>query len=129
LIYWELSSTSGLISLMPVAKDGLLYVGAGYHYDPLYAIRPGAATDDNCLIFQTRQLDDNDRVWVESVERQGNEFTIVMKEAIWQGYYYKTFTGYEVLVVNLGKLPKEPPAASTPKEHDLVFSIDGSITD
>ena len=30
---------------MPVAKDGLLYVGAGYHYGPLYAIRPGASGD------------------------------------------------------------------------------------
>jgi outer membrane protein assembly factor BamB len=37
--------TSGLVSLTPVAKDGLLYLGAGYHYGPLYAIRPGASGD------------------------------------------------------------------------------------
>lgn len=44
-LLWELQGTSGLVSLMPVAKDGLLYVGAGYHYGPLYAIRPGARGD------------------------------------------------------------------------------------
>jgi outer membrane protein assembly factor BamB len=44
-LLWELNGTSGLVSLMPVAKQGLLYVGAGYHYGPLYAIRPGAAGD------------------------------------------------------------------------------------
>lgn len=44
-LLWELHGTSGLVSLMPVAKDGLLYVGAGYHYGPLYAIKPGAAGD------------------------------------------------------------------------------------
>lgn len=44
-LLWELSGSSGLVSLMPVAKDGLLYVGAGYHYGPLYAIRPGARGD------------------------------------------------------------------------------------
>ncbi len=110
--------------------------------------------DDNCLIFRTRQLDDNDRVWVETIEQQGNEFTIVMKEAIWQGYYWKTFTGYEVLAVNLGKLPmgeyrvkwiikpfvfkqfdgtgkptgnwpkEEQPAAGDPKELSLGFLVD-----
>ena len=44
-VLWELRGTSGLVSLMPVAKDGLLYIGAGYHYGPLYAIRPGASGD------------------------------------------------------------------------------------
>ena len=44
-LLWELNGTSGLVSLMPVAKHGLLYVGAGYHYGPLYAIRPGASGD------------------------------------------------------------------------------------
>jgi outer membrane protein assembly factor BamB len=44
-LLWELTGTSGLVSLMPLAKDGLLYVGAGYHYGPLYAIRPGASGD------------------------------------------------------------------------------------
>ncbi len=44
-LLWELQGSSGLVSLMPVAKDGLLYVGAGYHYGPLYAIRPGATGD------------------------------------------------------------------------------------
>ncbi len=44
-LHWELSGSSGLVSLMPVAKNGLLYVGAGYHYGPLYAIHPGAKGD------------------------------------------------------------------------------------
>ena len=63
------------------------------------------ATDDNWLIFRTRQLDDNDRVWIEKIERRGNEFTVVLNEAIWQGRYFKSFTYYEVIAVNLGKLP------------------------
>lgn len=68
--------------------------------------KPGATTEeDNWLIFRTRQLDDNDRVWVEKVERRGNEFTVVLHEAVWQGKYFKTFTYYEVVGVNLGKLP------------------------
>ncbi|MBP6783306.1 MAG: hypothetical protein KA152_05920 [Verrucomicrobiales bacterium] len=61
--------------------------------------------DENWLLFRTRQLDDNDRVRVKKIERHGHEFTILMSEAIWQGYYGKTFTYYEVLAVNLGKLP------------------------
>jgi outer membrane protein assembly factor BamB len=44
-LLWELAGTSGLVSLMPLAKDGLLYVGAGYHIGPIYAIRPGASGD------------------------------------------------------------------------------------
>jgi outer membrane protein assembly factor BamB len=44
-LLWELGGTSGLVSLTPVAKHGLLYVGAGYHYGPLYAVRPGASGD------------------------------------------------------------------------------------
>jgi outer membrane protein assembly factor BamB len=33
------------VSQTPLSKHGLLYVGAGYHYGPLYAIRPGASGD------------------------------------------------------------------------------------
>ncbi|MCF7788771.1 MAG: hypothetical protein K9N47_21785 [Prosthecobacter sp.] len=63
------------------------------------------ATDDNWLIFRSRQFDDNDRMWIEKIERRGNEFTVTMHEAIWQGNYFKTFTYYEVSAVNFGKLP------------------------
>jgi hypothetical protein len=66
---------------------------------------PAKADDDQWLLLRTRQLDDNDRVWVEKIERRGNEFIITMHEAIWQGNYFKTFTYYEVTAVNLGKLP------------------------
>lgn len=63
------------------------------------------AADESWLLFRTRQLDDNDRVWIEKIERSGNAFVITMHEAIWQGKYFKTFTWYEVTAVNLGKLP------------------------
>lgn len=65
--------------------------------------RPTAA-DENWLVFRTKQLDDNDRVWVERIERKGNEFVIVLNQAIWRGKYFKTFTYYQVVAVNLGKL-------------------------
>ncbi len=65
---------------------------------------PGSE-EETWLLFRTRQLDDNDRVWVEKIEREGNTITVRMSEAIWQGNYFKTFTYYEVLLVNLGKLP------------------------
>ena len=44
-VLWEINGTSGwgLVSQIPMAKHGLLYVGAGYHYGALYAIRPGAS--------------------------------------------------------------------------------------
>lgn len=60
--------------------------------------------DDNWLIFRTHQLDDNDRVWVERVERRGDQLRVVCNQAIWQGRYQKTFTYYQVVGVNLGKL-------------------------
>lgn len=44
-VLWELSGTSGLVSQVPLSRHGLLYLGAGYHYGPLYAIRPGASGD------------------------------------------------------------------------------------
>lgn len=62
------------------------------------------AKDENWLVFRTRQLDDNDRVWIERIERRGGEFVIVLSEAIWKGNYFKTFTYYQVLAVNLGPL-------------------------
>lgn len=61
-------------------------------------------SDDNWLLFKTRQLDDNDRVWIERIARRGNQFTVVLSEAVWQGSYSKTFTYYSVFGVNLGRL-------------------------
>ncbi len=60
--------------------------------------------DDNWLLFRTRQLDDNDRVWVEKIERRGNQFTVTISEAVWEGVYSRNFTYYDVFGVNLGKL-------------------------
>jgi len=61
--------------------------------------------DENWLLFHSRQLNDNDRLWVEKIERKGNRFTIVAAEAVWGGRYGKNFTYHSVLGVNLGKLP------------------------
>ncbi len=60
--------------------------------------------DDNWLLLRTRQLDDNDRVWIEQIERNGNQFTVTVSQAVWQGRYFKNFTQYNVYGVNLGKL-------------------------
>ena len=60
--------------------------------------------DNNWLIFRTDQLDDNDRVWVERIERRGQQITVVANQAKWQGKYFRNFTCYEVIALNLGKL-------------------------
>ena len=60
--------------------------------------------DDNWLIFRTEQLDDNDRVWVERIERRGQQITVAANVAKWQGKYFRNFTCYEVVGLNLGKL-------------------------
>jgi hypothetical protein len=67
--------------------------------------RPAKNGEDHWLLFKTRQLDDNDRVWIETIEREGREIRITMSEAIWQGRYMKTFTFYHVYGVNLGPIP------------------------
>lgn len=66
--------------------------------------RPPTPHDDNWLLFKSRQLDDNDRQWVERIERRGNQFTVTLHQAIWQGRYQKSFTYYNVLGVKLGQL-------------------------
>src|SRR5262245_22157506 len=60
--------------------------------------------DDNWLIFRTEQLDDNDRLWVERIDRRGQQITIVANQAKWQGKYFRNFTYYQVIALNLGKL-------------------------
>jgi hypothetical protein len=60
--------------------------------------------DDNWLILRTEQLDDNDRVWVERIERRGQQITVVANRATWQGKYFRNFTYYGVIGLNLGKL-------------------------
>ncbi len=63
------------------------------------------AGEEVWLLYRSRQLDDNDRLWIERIERSGNAFTVTLQEAIWQGEYFKTFTYHEVGAVNLGRLP------------------------
>ena len=77
---------------------------------------PPTRGDDNWILCRTRQLDDNDRLWVERVERQESKFTIILKEAVWQGRYFKTFTWYGVYGVNLGKLE--------PGEYEVTWVIE-----
>jgi hypothetical protein len=89
------------------------------------------SNDDNWLLFRTRQLDDNDRVWVDRIERRGNQFIVVVNEAIWQGRYSKTFTYYGAVGVNLGKLePGEYEAKCIIKPLAFKkFEGDGRPTD
>lgn len=86
--------------------------------------------DDHWLIFRTKQLDDNDRVWVERIERRENKLTVVVHQAKWQGRYQKTFTYYPVIAVNLGKLePGKYDVQWTLKPHSfLKFEGDGKPT-
>lgn len=70
-----------------------------------------AKNDDHWLIFRTEQLDDNDRVWVERIERRGRKLTVVANQAKWHGKYFRNFTYYQVIAVNLGKL--EPGSYET----------------
>lgn len=60
--------------------------------------------DDNWLLYRTDQLNDNDRIWVERIERRGNQLTVVASQAVWQGRYQKNFTQHVILGVNLGQL-------------------------
>ena len=77
--------------------------------------------DDNWLIFRTEQLDDNDRVWIERIERRGQQISIVTNQAKWQGKYSRNFTCYQVIGVKLGKL--EPGKYEvTWKIQPLVFA-------
>src|SRR5262245_1883005 len=41
--------------------------------------------DDQWLIFRTEQLDDNDRLWVERIERRGKQISVVANLAKWKG--------------------------------------------
>ncbi len=60
--------------------------------------------DEQWLIFRTEQLDDNDRIWIERIERRGKEITVFANLAKWQGKYFRNFTYYQVIAVTLGKL-------------------------
>lgn len=60
--------------------------------------------DEHWLIFRSAQLDDNDRVWIERIERRGTQFTILANFAKWQGKYFRNFTYYPVLAIKLGSL-------------------------
>ncbi len=65
-LLWELRGTSGLVSITPVSRHGLLYAGAGYHYGPLYAIRPGASGDI------TLDLSETSNQWIAWCQKRGS---------------------------------------------------------
>jgi hypothetical protein len=83
------------------------------------------SNDDNWLIFRTRQLDDNDRVWVEQIQRRGNQLTVAVNQAKWQGRYFKNFTYYQVVGVNLGKLEPGTYKATWIIKPHLFTRFDG----
>src|SRR5262245_8927410 len=60
--------------------------------------------DEHWLVLRSEQLDDNDRIWIERIERHGRQITIVARQAKWQGKYFRNFTYYQVIGINLGKL-------------------------
>jgi len=60
---------------------------------------------DNVLLFRSRQLNDNDRMWIERVKRDGDLFTVTAHRATWNGAYSRNLTYYDVFSVNIGKLP------------------------
>jgi hypothetical protein len=81
-------------------------------------VKEKARVDDSeeaWLLFRTVQLDDNDRVWVERIERKGNKLNIVACQARWQGKYFRNFTKHHLLGVSLGKL--EPGA------YEVTWSV------
>ncbi|MFT7639823.1 MAG: HEAT repeat protein [Pirellulaceae bacterium] len=83
--------------------------------------------NDNFLMFRSRQLNDNDRMWIESVERDGDLFTVVAQRAIWTADYAKNITFYDVFAINLGRLPEGKYRAKwiiKPLEHGLTDEVD-----
>eukprot|EP00913_Durusdinium_trenchii_P013392 g12573.t1 len=62
------------------------------------------SNDNSWVLFRSKQVDDNDRMFVTRVERKGNTFVIHMLRCTWKGDYSKNVTYHEVLGINLGKL-------------------------
>jgi hypothetical protein len=91
---------------------------------------PFAAADEVWLLLRTRQYDDNDRIWIDRIERSGSRFSVVMDEAIWRGKYFKTFTFYQTYGINLGKLaPGDYAAEWTIRPRTFTkFAGDGKPT-
>lgn len=80
------------------------------------------AADDHWLLLRTQQLNDNDRIWVDRVERNGNRITVHVIQAAWRGKYFKNFTCYHVFGINLGKLPASDYEAECIL-HPLTFTV------
>lgn len=70
------------------------------------------ADRETWLLFRSKQVDDNDRMWIESVMRSGNHFIVSMRRAIWLGPYKKNVGFHEIHGVNLGTLPPGEYTAS-----------------
>ena len=84
------------------------------------------AGDENWLLFSTRQLNDHDRVWIERIERRGNRITVVVNQATWRGKYFKNFTYYQVLGVNLGRLEPGTYEATCVVRHSTFGVFEGT---
>lgn len=91
-LLWELQGTSGLVSITPMAQDGLLYAGAGYHYGPLYAIKPGASGDISLKSGETGNP------WVAWYQRRGSSIHpcyLVSKGRLYVCYDSGLFASYD----------------------------------
>jgi len=72
-----------------------------------------SSEDDNWLIFRSGQLNDNDRVWIHAIQRQGDKFTMAVHRAKWTGQYAgrgaylasPLNSHYTYYAANLGRLP------------------------
>ena len=65
------------------------------------------ADKDTWLLFRSKQLNDNDRVWIESIDRSKvgrGRIEVVCRRAVWNGRATENATYHPVFGVNLGRL-------------------------
>ena len=82
--------------------------------------------DGHWLLLRTRQQSDNDRLWVDRIERSGNRLTVYVNQATWRGKYFKNFTYYQVFGVNVGKLEPGNYEATCIVQPLTFTTFDGS---
>lgn len=91
-----------VVAAGPKPKPGVKSLSAWY-----YQTRKGNELADDretWVLFRSKQMNDNDRMWVHSIKREDNTFTITMQRKIWSGEYFENLTFHKVHGINLGKL-------------------------
>ncbi len=63
------------------------------------------AADDASLLVRGERLDENDRAWIERVERRGGDILVVVSLARWSGTYYWNTPCRPHFAIDLGRLP------------------------